>query len=125
MTNAISVVTTVSNKIFVIYPEEKKEEPQEMMFARKWTRSEIDLTQTEKDLKGLISMFENLEKTGSKYKVDEAKLTVGLVKDEEGKLHASIAAGFLSFLKGKVGGELAESVSEKRLFEVTIKRSTD
>jgi len=95
------------------------------MFARKWVRSEIDLTQTENDLKGLINMFERLEKAGSKYKVDEAKLTVGLVKDEQGKLQASIAASFFSLIKGAVGGEIAEKVSENKLFEITIKRITD
>lgn len=116
----------MSKEIFVIYPEEVMEKPREMIFARrKLVRTAIDLTQTEKDLKNLITMFESLEEADSKYRVDEAKLTVGLIKDEEGKLHASIAAGFLSFIKGMIGGEIAEKVSENRLFEITIKRRTD
>ena len=116
----------MGRKIFVIYPEyEKEEKPEEMLFARKkWIRSEIDLTQTENDLKSLIAMFENLEETGSKYKVDEAKLTVGLIKDEKGSLHASIAASFFSLIKGKISGEISEKVSENKLFEITIKRET-
>jgi hypothetical protein len=116
----------MSKKIFVIYPEEIEEKPQEMMFARtKFVRTEIDLTQTENDLKNLIAMFENLEETDSKYRVDEAKLTVGLIKGEEGKLHASIAASLFSFMKGMIGGEVAKKVGENKLFEVTIKRRTD
>jgi len=116
----------MSEKIFVIYPEDKEEkEPQKMMFARKkWVRSEIDLGQTEKDLKSLITMFENLEKTDSKYNVDEAKLTVGLIKDEKGLLHASVAASVLSLIKAGISGEISEKVSENRLFEITIKRRT-
>jgi seryl-tRNA synthetase len=113
----------VSRKIFVIYPEEIKEKPEEMMFARKQLgRTEIDLSQIENDLKNVIAMFENLEGTDSKYGVDEAKLTVGLIKDEEGKLQASIAGGFLSLFKGAIGGEAAEKTSENRLFEIVIKR---
>ena len=113
----------MSKKIYVIYPEEVKEKPEEMMFARRQLlRTEIDLTQIENDLKNVIAMFENLEGTDSKYMVDEAKLTVGLIKDEEGKLQASIAAGFLGLIKGVIGGEVAEKTSENRLFEITIKR---
>lgn len=116
----------MSKKIFVIYPEEVEEKPEEMLFARrKLARTEIDLTQTENDLKNLIAMFQNLEEADSKYRVDEAKLTVGIIKDEEGKLHASVAAGFLSFFKGMIGGEAAEKISENKLFEITIKRRTD
>jgi len=116
----------VSKKIFVIYPEEMKEKPEEMMFARRQlARTEIDLSQIENDLKNVIAMFENVEGTDSKYRVDEAKLTVGLIKDKEGKLQASIAAGFLSLFKGVIGGEVAEKTSENRLFEITIKRKHD
>lgn len=115
----------MSRKIFVIYPEEEEEKPQEMIFARKkMVRGEINLAQTENDLKSLIAMFEDLEKKDSKYRVDEAKMTVGLIKDEEGGLHASIAASFFSLIKGKISGEISEKVSENKLFEITIKRST-
>jgi len=116
----------MSKKIFVIYPEEVKEKPQEMMFARtELVRTEIDLTQTENDLKNLIAMFEGLEGNDTKYRVDEAKLTVGLIKGEDGKLQASVAAGFFSFIRGSIGGEVAEKISENKLFEITIKRRTD
>ena len=116
----------MSKKIFVIYPEETREKTQEMIFARtQLVRAEIDLAQTEKDLKNLIAMFENIEGPDSKYKIDEAKLTVGLTKDEEGKLQASVAAGFFSFVKGLVGGEVGERISENKLFEITIKRKAD
>jgi hypothetical protein len=114
----------MSKKIFVTYPQEE-EKPKEMMFARKWGRDEIDLTQVESDLKSLIVIFDNLEAANSKYKVDEAKLTVGLNKDDEGKLHATIAASFFNLIKGAIGGEIAERVSENRLFEITIKRCKD
>lgn len=116
----------MKNKIFVIYPEDEEEEkPQKMLYAKKkWVKGEIDLTQTEKDLKSLITMFENLEKTGSKYNVEEAKLTVGLIKDEKGNLHASIGANVLSLVKGKISGEMSEKVSENKLFEIKIKRKT-
>lgn len=114
----------MSKKIYVIYPEQEEKKPKEMMFARKWSRTEIDLSQIENDLKNLIGIFENLEKAGSKYKVDEAKMTVGVIKSEDGKLHASVAASFFNLIKGAVGGEFSEKLSENRLFEVTIKRSS-
>lgn len=118
-------VKNVNRKIFVIYPEEEEKKPVEMMFARKWSRAEVDLTQAENDLKNLIGIFENLEEAGPKYKVDEAKMTVGVIKGADGKLHASIAASFFSLIKGAVGGEISEKISENKLFEITIKRSSD
>jgi len=120
----VEKVDKMSKKIFVAYPEEE-EKPKEMMLAKKWARNEIDLEQVENDLKNLIAIFDHLETNNSKYRVDEAKLTVGVTKDEEGKLHATIAASLLNLIKGTMGGELTQGVSENRLFEITIKRSKD
>lgn len=117
-------VDKMSKKIFVAYPEEE-EKPKEMMLAKRWNRNEIDLAQVENDLKNLIAIFDHLETDNSKYRVDEAKLTVGVTKDEEGKLHATIAASLLNLIKGTMGGELTQGISENRLFEITIKRSKD
>jgi hypothetical protein len=113
----------MGGKIFVAYPEEE-EKPKEMMLAKKWSRAELDLTQIETDIKQLITMLDNISATGSKYEVDEAKLTVGLTKDENGKVNATIAASFLNLLKGSAGGELSEGISENKLFEIVIKRGS-
>lgn len=114
----------MSKKIFVAYPKEE-EKPKEVLLARKeWTREEIDLAGIEAGLKGLIAVFDSLESASSKYRIDEAKLTIGLTKDEDGKLHATITASILNLLKGSVGAEFAQGISENRLVEVTIKRLT-
>lgn len=112
-------------KITVIYPEEREEKPREMMFAKKWSQGEIDLSQIEADLKNIIGVFDSLQKGGSKYEVNEAKLTVGLMKGEDDKLHASVAANLLSLIKGSVGGEISETINENKLFEITIKRRVE
>lgn len=116
----------MGRKIFVTYPEEIKEEEKEetKLFAKRvWLRSPLDLTQIEIDLKNLISMFESLEKSSTNYKIDEAKLTVGWTKDEKGQLHATVSASLINLIKGSIGREISEGISENRLFEVRIKRS--
>jgi hypothetical protein len=113
----------MGGKIFVAYPEEE-EKPKEMLLARKWSRTELDLTQIETDIKQIIAMLDNISATDSKYKIDEAKLTVGLTKDENGKINATIAASLLNLIKGSVGGELSQEISENKLFEIVIKRSS-
>ena len=82
---------------------------------------EIDLTGVKQDLSQLISVFEELEKNNENYCVDEAKLTVGVIKDKSGKLKAGIAAKLL-FLSGEAGGEKTQRLISRQLIEVTIRR---
>jgi hypothetical protein len=117
----------MSRKIFVVYPEQGEEEEEKgktKLFAKiKWSRTELDLTQVEADLENLILMFESLGKKSAKYSVDEAKLTVGFVKAEKGKLQATISASLINLVKGSVGGEISQDIKENRLFEIKIKRN--
>jgi len=78
-------------------------------------------TGVKQDLSQLISIFEELEKNNENYCVDEAKLTVGVIKDEGGKLKAGIAARLL-FLSGEAGGEQTQRLISRQLIEVTIRR---
>ncbi len=63
----------------------------------------------------------SFEKKDKNYCVDEAKLTVGVIKDESGKLKAGIAAKFF-FFSGEAGGEKTQRLISRQLIEVTIKR---
>ncbi|MGD0029477.1 MAG: hypothetical protein ABSC91_11120 [Candidatus Bathyarchaeia archaeon] len=112
----------MSKKVFVIYPK-IKEKQAEMMFAQtSMEGKELDFAQVQKDLKQIISMFGELEKTTSKYYVDEAKLTIGVITGESGSVRAGISTNFLSIFKGQINADVAEKFSGNNLIEITIKR---
>lgn len=114
----------MSKEIFVIYPK-IKEKPAEMMFAQTTMEGKkLDFAQVQEDLKQLILMFGELEGTTSKYYVDEAKLTIGVIADESGTVRAGISTNFLSIFKGQINADVAEKFSGNNLIEITIKRKT-
>jgi hypothetical protein len=117
--------------ISISYPEEATEKDEvgeaktKLFAAKQWVKGDIDLSPVESDIKNLIAMFEAIEEKSKKYSIDEAKLTVGYVKDQEGKLHASISASILNFFKGSAESEVGSSLSENKLFEIIIKRNEE
>ena len=114
----------MTNEIVVIYPDTAKSEPRILAAKREWVPGKVDLTPLEADLKNLIALFEKLETTGSRYEVGEAKVTVGMAKDSEGKIHLGISAKVLHLLTGEVSTEFGQAKSENQLLEITIRRKS-
>jgi hypothetical protein len=111
--------------IFVILPKYKeKAETTDMMFAKtEMEGKQLKIEQVEQSLKSLIAMFETIEAT--KYFVDEAKLSIGVVTDESGNVKAGLSTNFWTLFKGEISAEVAEKLSGNNLVEITIKRKTD
>lgn len=83
---------------------------------------ELPLDETKRVLKQLLSIFESLETVSESYCVDEAKTTVGIMRDEYGKLRAGLSAKILDLIGIEVGGKKGRRRTVNELLEITIKR---
>ena len=82
----------------------------------------VSVGELEDDLKQLIGIFENLESVSKKYVVDEAKTTIGVAMDKQGKVHLGFSAKILALIGIEAGTEKGTKHSSNELIEITIKR---
>jgi hypothetical protein len=82
----------------------------------------LPLDEIEDDLKGLISVFENLEVGSGHYCIDEARATVGIARDQNGTIRGGLSVKILGLVGIDVGGEKGQRRTTNELIEITIKR---
>jgi len=82
----------------------------------------VSVGELEDDLKQLIGVFENLESVSKNYVIDEAKTTIGVAMDKQGKVHLGFSAKILALFGIEAGTEKGTKHSSNELIEITIKR---
>jgi hypothetical protein len=115
----------MKNTITVIYPIPGKKRKQKVLAARQsWEPESIDISTLKDELVPLLKMLDELDEAVTRFSIDEAKVSVGLAKDAQGKLHVGISAKVLQLVGAELSGELGSTRSENQLLELTIRRRT-
>jgi hypothetical protein len=116
----------MKNTLTIVYPEQARPQKRRILAAKmEWKAEEIDFSPIENDIRKLMTMFDNLGSSTSKYEVNEAKLSVGFGKDIEGNIQIGISAKIIPFLfSAEAGGKVESNRSENQLFEIVIKKKT-
>ncbi|MCL2134825.1 MAG: hypothetical protein FWH37_04625 [Candidatus Bathyarchaeota archaeon] len=79
----------------------KEDSADDLIYAGKeWSGSELDAKDVEDSLKTVLTLFDKLAETSSKYAIDEVKISIGLIIDEQGKLKAGLGVNLFNTLKG-------------------------
>lgn len=108
--------------IGIIFPETPKYRAGVARAPPKQVLKTVSVGELEDDLKQLMGVFESLESVSKNYVIDEAKTTIGVAIDKEGKVHLGFSAKILALFGIEAGAEKGTKHSSNELIEIKIKR---